>query len=180
VVAALLGTLLVLFLLFRREWLLSILSRMMSRVAPPLQADIVNRVGLAFSSLAVLRNQRDNLRLAWWSAVVWGTAILTNYLVLQALHLPAPPVSALFVLLVVQVGISLPSAPATIGVFEYLCVVALAFFNVEATEALGFGILLHILVFAPPTLAGLLLFWSSGVTLSQVTAQPLHQGPSEK
>lgn len=153
--------------LMRREALLTLLAGLVGRVAPGLQAGLMQRVARALASLAVLRNHRDTLQLLGWSAAVWGTAILVNVLVLDALQIRVAPISAVFVLLVVQLGISLPSAPATIGLFEYLCMVSLLFFGVEATEALSFGILLHVIVFVPSTLVGLLLFWTSGVTLGE-------------
>ncbi|MBA3533501.1 MAG: flippase-like domain-containing protein [Ardenticatenales bacterium] len=118
----------------------------------------------ALSSLDILRRRDDTLKIALWSSLIWMMAILTNYFVLQSLHLDGSPVSALFVLLVLQLGITIPSVPGTIGIFEYLCVLTLALFAVESSAALSFGILLHALVLLP-TLIGLILFWTLGLAL---------------
>ncbi len=110
----------------------------------------------AFQSGSVLVQPAAATKLVVLSALVWGTAILNNYLVFLALQINLPVGAAILLLVGLQVGISLPSLPGTIGVFEYVCVVVLGLFAVERGPALSYGILLHALVMIPPTIAALL------------------------
>lgn len=123
----------------------------------------------AMDSLGVLRSGWDLVKVLFWSVVVWGVAIGTNYLVLRALNIPlgesmvgptpGMPVSflaACLVLVGLTVGISVPSTPGRIGVFEYICVLALGVFGVSQADAFVYGVLLHGIVFLPTTLAGLI------------------------
>jgi|GEM_PF-6077375 len=48
--------------------------------------------------------------------------------------------AALVVWVVVAIGISLPTAPAYIGVYQAACIIALAQFGVDATPALAFAL----------------------------------------
>jgi uncharacterized membrane protein YbhN (UPF0104 family) len=48
----------------------------------------------------------------------------------------------------------LPSLPAQVGVFEYACMLALTAAGVRQEEALAFGLVLHLLVHAPPAILG--------------------------
>ncbi len=107
------------------------------------------------ASLYVLADSRQSLRIVAWSALIWLTAALTNAWTLQALAIEVPFVASLFLLFIMVAGINLPSAPARIGVFEYLCVLGLAVFGVPQDQALSFGVLLHVLVYLPMVLAGL-------------------------
>jgi glycosyltransferase 2 family protein len=127
------------------------------------------RLQSALSSLDVLRSRTDFVWLVIWSLVVWGTAILNNYLTLLALHiaLPMPIMASIFVVIILQIGISLPSAPGTIGVFQYGCIVALGFFGVAQSTAFSYGILLHAIVMLPTTLVGIVLFWMMGLSYKQ-------------
>jgi uncharacterized membrane protein YbhN (UPF0104 family) len=113
-------------------------------------------------SLRVLLHGPSSLRVTLWSAVVWITATLTNMLTLLALGIAAPAAASLFVLFVLIAGINIPAAPGRIGVFEYLCVLALGVFGVGQAEALSFGLLLHALVYLPVILGGMVALWASG------------------
>ena len=111
--------------------------------------------GLA--SLQILSDMHGILGLIFWSALVWISALLTNVLSLMALGIATPLAAPLLVLFVLIAGINLPSAPGRIGLFQYLCIIALAPFGIAQAIALSFGFLLHILVYLPMIIAGLSL-----------------------
>lgn len=142
-----------------RGWhpLLTRLERWAVRAHPTLAAPWLARAGRLVASLEVLRQRKDALRLLGWSVVVWGSALLTNLAILQALGIESTFLCALFLLVVLQLGISLSTVPGTVGVFEYLCVVSLALFGVEESLALSFGLVLHTLVLLPSVLGLLCL-----------------------
>ena len=52
-------------------------------------------------------------------------------------------------MIVLQIGITIVTVPATIGIFEYLCVLTLGWFGVPAPLALSVGLVLHLLVLIP-------------------------------
>lgn len=122
--------------------------------------------GLA--SLRVMADPRLALKIGLLSALVWVTAVLTNYLVMLALGIGAPPVAAAFVLFVLLVGVNIASVPGQIGVFQYLCILALAVFQVGQASALSFGVLLQLLVLLPMAIAGLAALWGFGPPLPVV------------
>jgi hypothetical protein len=99
--------------------------------------------------------------------LIWGTAIWTNVLTFRALDLRLPWTAAGLLLAVLQAGISVPSVPGRIGVFQYLCILTLGLFGVSEAAGLSYGILLQAIVFLPTTLlsvAGLWLFgWGRGL-----------------
>jgi uncharacterized protein (TIRG00374 family) len=88
------------------------------------------------------------------SVAVWCLAGLTNYLTMVALGIQAPFWSVPLVLVAGYVVNFLPAVPTQIGVFEYTCILALKAVGVRQEPALAFGLILHVLIYAPPLLLG--------------------------
>lgn len=178
VVAGVASGAIALALLYRRRvatlpgWALALLPAASRGRADALAAQFLD-------GLRVLLHGPSALRVMLWSGVIWLTAALTNGLALLALGIAAPAVASLFVLFVLVAGINIPAAPGRIGVFQYLCVLALAVFGVAQAPALSFGILLHALVYLPPIVGGVLALWASGGLRRPVAeALPLAVGPT--
>ncbi len=101
-------------------------------------------------------------RLFGWTLIIWLLAASTNWLMLRALALPATPVIALTLLVLLQAGSALPSSPAKIGVFHYLAIVGLELFSVPRETALAFAVWLHLIVVGLLILLGLAsMLWVS-------------------
>ncbi len=93
-----------------------------------------------------------------WTGLTWALGGLVNLAVLAAFGLPSV-VAALFLLTALMAGAAVPT-PAGLGLFESICVVALAFLGVSRDRALAVGLLLHLVVMGPPLVtAGLLALW---------------------
>lgn len=141
----------------------------------------------AMDSLDVLRSGWSVLLVAFWSVAVWGIAIGTNYLVIRALDIPlvgvgstGMPVSLVascLVLVGLTVGISVPSTPGRIGIFQYICVLALAVFGVPQAAAFAYGVLLHGIVFLPTTLAGLISLIALGWPVNRAKLLKIAEEP---
>jgi uncharacterized membrane protein YbhN (UPF0104 family) len=104
------------------------------------------------------------LRLVLWTTSIWGLAILNNHFTLLALGIHLPITASMLILVGLQAGISLPAIPGTIGLFEYICVLALSLFGIDQSLALSYGILLHAIVLVPSTIAGMISFWVLGLS----------------
>jgi glycosyltransferase 2 family protein len=148
----------------RREKVAMLAARLIERLPEHFQASANGRFHAVLASLDGLDKGPDVFRLAFWSVLIFGTAILNNHLTLLALGIYLPVTASLLILVTVQVGITMPSVPGRIGIFEYICVLALAVFGVGQAQAFGYGVLLHAIVLVPSTLLGLLLFFMMGVS----------------
>ncbi len=120
------------------------------------------------TSLEVLKSGRGLVYVTIWLTLSWLTALLNNQFTLLALGIHLPLTASLLVLVVLQAGISIPSVPGRIGVFEYICVLTLAVFGISQSNAISYGVLLHSIVFILPTLLGLVFLISLGLPLRQV------------
>ncbi len=95
------------------------------------------------------------------SLVVWGLGAATAWCVLRAFGMPSGAAPVLLLLAALQAGVAVPSLPGSVGVFEGICIGVLALFGVGREEALATGLVLHVVIFAPPLLLGGLLMWRS-------------------
>ena len=155
----LLVSLVVAFVTVRREAVLRFWERLERRLPERAARFVSGRMHSGLSSLDVLQNQKDAFKLAFWSALIWVTALLNIYLALVAFHIDLPLTASLLLLIALQAGISIPSAPGKVGIFEYACVLALGVFGIQQAQAFSYGVVLHAIVFLPMIAAGLVSFW---------------------
>lgn len=103
------------------------------------------------------------------SVALWVLYALTVWTALRAAQLVLPPTAAWAVLAFVGLGVSLPSAPGFVGVFQAATVLALALFEVPRAEALSFSLIFHMSQFVPMTLAGWAFLMVEQLSLFQLT-----------
>ena len=128
-------------------------------------------LGAARSALAALdvwRDWRAVLVLAGWSLLIWVMTAFLNQLLLWCLGIDVPLAAPLLLLVVLQIGVRVPSSPGNIGVFHYLSVITLGLFGVERELALSYGVLLHLVTYLPPSLVGVVYLGKFGYSLSQL------------
>ncbi len=106
------------------------------------------------------------------TAAAWVFSALTNHFVFLALGVDLPLTASFFLLVILQVGVAVPTGPGRIGVFQYLTVLALAVFAVTAEKALAVGIVLYLLVHIPPIVMGLIFLWRYHLGLWRPQAVP--------
>jgi len=147
----------------RREWFLGLLERMLSWLPGRLLGYTIERLRSGLASLEMLQARGKLYQLAVWTALIWWVAVLTNQLTILALDLSLPIKASILVLILLQAGITIPSVPGRVGVFEAICLVALGMFAVEQATALSFGILLHGVVLMPTLLIGIISSWILGL-----------------
>lgn len=118
-----------------------------------------------------IRTPAHLLPILCWSVGLWVIYALSAWTALAAAHLPASMLMAWTVIAFVGLGISLPSAPGFIGVFQAAVVVALALFDISREDALSFSLLLHASQFIPVTLWGWALLLAEQLSLAQITRE---------
>ena len=172
VLAALIVSTIILALLGGRDLWLRIAKNGL-RILPGPAADRWGaRLAAALDGLGALRNRRAAVAVWGWTLVVWIVATLTNLLLLAALGMEPSLRIALFLLVVLQAGVAVPSAPGKIGVFQFLCVLAFSVFAVPASVAFAYGVLLYLIILG--SICGWAVFglWQRGLSLRKPTRVP--------
>ncbi len=89
------------------------------------------------------------------SCLIWLINGLAIYALFQAFDFSLPPVAAFVLMIVLVIGIAIPTAPGFIGNWHFSCVLGLGLFGVAKTEALTFAIVYHFLAVGLTVVIGL-------------------------
>ena len=125
---------------------------------------------LTVSGLNPLRQWPQISRLVAWSALIWALMIATNYVLFLALPVGPSWLMATVLLLVLQVGVAVPSTPGKVGVFQALVVLTLSLFAVDRVLAFSYGLLLYLIIAAPQMLTAGPFVWQEIVSLRRPQA----------
>jgi len=133
--------------------------------------------------LATMRRPRVLLRTAALSVAVWSLEWSSYYILSSAFPLgldDATRAKACALLLVlVNLGIMLPSSPGYVGTFQFFAVAALAVFGVEREVALALAIVAHLSQYLLVTLIGVAYFGREHVSLRSLSADAAREPEPE-
>jgi uncharacterized protein (TIRG00374 family) len=93
---------------------------------------------------------------------------------MQAYNLHLSFAAAVVVLLVINLGVSLPNAPANFGSYQFFCVVGMTVFQIEKSTATGFSIFAFFALTIPITLLGFVALIRSGLSLRSMRERVSH------
>jgi len=156
----------------RRRRMLEISSKLTRRVPGLARLDLPEHLVSLAAGVDSLLSTGARTRLIAWTAGIWALATTTNALILVGMQIQVPVLLAsLLVLVVVHLGLVVPTSPGRIGVFHYLCFLALSMLEVEPSKALGYGIVLHSVVVLPVIISGLAYLWRENLSLYRLISE---------
>jgi uncharacterized protein (TIRG00374 family) len=137
-------------------------ERLLERLYPLLQrlpvGERLSSLGRSgVNGLQVFRDGRASLAAWLWSSLAYVLAVSTNYVLFAAMDIHLPAYVGLLLMVVLYIGVVPPSLPGKVGIFHGITVLTLTAFGVSASTALAYGALLHLTIYIPPTLLGLLI-----------------------
>lgn len=154
------------------------LTKIISRLLPSRYSNrIVQIFDLLSNGLRIIKEVRQFLIVFFWSLSMWFFIIGSFIPILYAFNYGGvnPPLYTIFVLLLfVTFGLSIPSSPGGIGIYEYASFLTLQiclplnqmeFTNINA-EVGAFAILLHFTQVVPELLLGFYFFMREGLKWS--------------
>jgi uncharacterized protein (TIRG00374 family) len=109
------------------------------------------------NGLQVFRSGRASTTAWLWSVLTYILAASTNYVLFAAMDIHLPVYVGLLLMVALYIGAAPPSLPGKVGIFHGITVLTLTAFGVSASIALAYGALLHLIIYVPPTLMGLLI-----------------------
>ncbi|MCK4774468.1 MAG: flippase-like domain-containing protein [Candidatus Krumholzibacteria bacterium] len=162
----------VLFLMFRyRERFTAVLARLSRPLPSRIRDRLIWWTDSFAEGLGVLQDRKALLPVILLSIPVWGFATMGIYYCLMAIGMEFPFFASVVLIVLISLGSMIPSAPAYIGTMQYACIIGLAIFSVDKSEALAYSTLYHATQFFPITIAGLYYAWRSSIRLSDVSSK---------
>ncbi|MGE5602750.1 MAG: lysylphosphatidylglycerol synthase transmembrane domain-containing protein [Nitrososphaerales archaeon] len=127
--------------------------------------------GLRFvDGLSVLRSPSLLARTVGITALAWVGSIVEYWLAMRALGVHLTPAAAAFSISAIGLSSAIPAAPGYVGTQELVGVTVLGLWGVPAAAALAASLAFHVVEIVPIGIAGLIVGWREGVSLSPKAA----------
>ena len=182
-VAGLLAVVVFVILVRKRDWTLRLLDRILRAVRWPAQdtmsifwgrlaertrlgflarlpwadrAQLGEMAGSLIDGFSGITTLRLGPPLLLWSVAIWVVIIAYYWLVMLAFDSTQPFVAAVAVTAITALGMTVPSSPGYIGVFEFLARETMVLFGMGAELALGYALVAHAIVYVVFNILGLI------------------------
>lgn len=148
-----------------------LLGPFLRRLPKGLASKVENKLDLLLRGIQVLAQPSTMLRIALISLLIWGSEAVIYLVCQQAFGLTIPLSGGILVMAVLTLGLTAPSGPGFVGVFEGLIVASVSLYGVAPSEGLAFAIAMHLIHYVPVTVIGVAYVWRTGLQLRQLRAE---------
>jgi uncharacterized protein (TIRG00374 family) len=132
-------------MMVKREASLRVLAPLIGKL-PARYVEVVNRIISHFiDGFRIMIDPALLISVTGLSIVIWLVDVLVIYLLFLAVGFHLPVVAAFVLMIILIIGIAIPTAPGFIGNWHYFCILGLSIFGVPKTDALTFAIIYHVL-----------------------------------
>ena len=154
----------------RRFQLLSLATQLIQRYSWFRRMNLRRRLDDGLEGLVGLQRLRVFALLCGWSAVIVVIGVMVNYLIMRALHIDVSMLAAVVLFAALQIGNKLlPASPlGGLGVFQFICMEALALFGVSKEQGFSCGLLLQFVVIVPGSIVGAAVLYRMRFSLRQL------------
>lgn len=121
------------------------------------------------SALAILRDRREILLVAFWSFMLWLAISIPTWLVLKAFNIPVTFSDSLFIMGFAVVSSVVPTPGGAAGAFHTATAASLVFLknDIRHEDAAAVSIAMHLVYFAPAIVFGLYYFIHGDISIER-------------
>ncbi|PKN05265.1 MAG: hypothetical protein CVU74_02650 [Deltaproteobacteria bacterium HGW-Deltaproteobacteria-9] len=132
-------------MLMKREAALEALAPLIRRLPERFAVKIDGLLHQLIDGFKIFGNFKLLLQVMLLSVLVWMINAAAIYTLFHAFALHLPFTAATVVMIILLIGIAIPTAPGFIGNWHYACILGLTLFGVPKSEALTFAVIYHFL-----------------------------------
>lgn len=134
-----------------------------------------NRIGAIFLSilrrlgeaLAILRDWREVLAVAFWTFLLWLSISIPTWLIILAFGIEMNFSQSIFVMWWAALGSLVPTPGGAAGAFHTATKGGLTFLGVEENLAAAVSLVMHLVYFAPAIIFGVYYFFHGDITIEK-------------
>lgn len=135
------------------------------------------QMGKFLEGLKLIEKPGQFIRIVILALLTWFCWISVAYICFKALGLELSFWAAIFLIIVLNFGLMIPSSPGGLGVFEFMVILALTPYGVEKETALGVGFTFHMLQYILTLALGWIFSIQLNVSMSKTYQHP--ENPEE-
>ncbi|NLG19347.1 MAG: flippase-like domain-containing protein [Fibrobacter sp.] len=144
-----------LFIMFRkREVVISAVESFLGRISRKLAISVSRGIDRFLAGTKAMHNFSDVVKILSFSLLSWLVQIMMVWLTASALDISIDIAGSSIVLLIINLGLTIPLAPGNIGTFQVFSIIALSLFSVAKPKALTFSIIFQVIQGIPVIIGG--------------------------
>lgn len=161
----------VLWVLLMNHWMKTKIGFLFRWLPETLSKRLKMFIDLSFLGIQSLGDIWSALSIFLLTCGVYLCSFFIINLCLRAFGLDLSWYVIVFVIVIVNFGMVIPSSPGAIGVAHALYVFSLSLFDVSKNEAFGVAVLVHGICFLTVVFCGLISLWQEGLSFAQVRSE---------
>lgn len=163
-----LALLFILLVILFRTRMMRFTSKMTSRLPVKIGNLFDRLLGEFINGLEVIREKRTLVPIVLYSLLIWVMEANLFYLISLAYGFDNALILSFFALVIVNLGIMIPSSPGYIGTFEYFVTRSLLVFGIVKEVSMGFAFILRITQYIPITILGFVFLITEGLSMKEL------------
>jgi glycosyltransferase 2 family protein len=132
-------------LIVKREVSIKVLSTFFNRLPDKYAVKVNHLINHFIDGFAVITDGKRFFSVMLLSAAIWLINGVAIYFIFMAFSFSLPIVAAFVLMIIIMVGIAIPTAPGFIGNWHYFCILGLALFGIPKSDAFAFAVIYHFL-----------------------------------
>ena len=153
---------------FWKRWAERTRLRFLERLPWADRARLGRMAGSLIDGFSGIATPRLGLPLLFWSVVIWAVISAYYWLVLLAFDPRQSYIAGVAVASITALGMTIPSSPGYIGVFELITLETMELFGMAPDMALGYALVAHAIVYVVFSLLGLASMLQQNITYSEI------------
>ena len=146
---------LIILLLVNKDAFLKIVNPVISRLPEKYFHKAEELIDHFIVGFKMISNIRLIMQVVFLSLLIWFAAALVIYILFNAFNFQLSILAAFAVMVVIIVGITIPTAPGFVGNFHFFCILGLGLFGIPKTDAVTYAVLYHFLAIGLTVVLGL-------------------------
>lgn len=164
------------FLILRKEKALKLINKVLNKLPGKLAHKMDELIYHFIDGFQIITNIKLLLYLFFLSALIWLVDVMAIYVLLLAFGFNLPLIASFVVMIILIVGIAIPTAPGYIGNWHLACVLALSLFGLAEAQTLSFAVVYHFLSMVIVMVLGVAFLPFNKFSISDMTKQMNHNG----
>jgi uncharacterized protein (TIRG00374 family) len=141
---------------------------------------VIDKTRLMISGFNILKEPSQVLLVIIGIGISWGTSLIYQFILLRTFIPEAHFSWIVFALGALGLGVSIPSSPGNIGLYEASITLALSAFGVDQSRAFSFALTSHIIHITMTTLFGAYALTREGIQLGEIWRLGLEEKKEEE
>ena len=167
-------------LIWHRETAIKIINRILSKLPGKFAHKVDELIHHFIDGFQVIKNVKMLFYLFFLSALIWLVDVLAIYVLFLAFGFTLPVMASFVVMIVLIIGIAIPTAPGYIGNWHFACILGLSLFGVAKPDAFSFAVVYHFLSMALVILLGVIFLPFNKFSIADMKKQMTQKKVSEE